>query len=43
MPKEIVDWDLEDPSGKPLEEVREIRDLIRERVRRLIETIDERE
>jgi len=43
VPKEIVDWDLEDPSGKPLEEVREIRDKIRERVRRLIKTIDERE
>lgn len=43
VPKEVIDWDLEDPSGKPLEEVREIRDKIRERVRRLIKTIDERE
>jgi arsenate reductase len=30
------DWGLEDPSGKPLEEVRAIRDEIGERVRRLI-------
>jgi len=26
VPKEVIVWDLEDPSGKPLERVREIRD-----------------
>jgi len=31
------DWPLEDPKGKPIERVREIRDLIREQVRALIE------
>ena len=31
------DWPLEDPKGKPIERVREIRDDIRERVRSLIE------
>jgi arsenate reductase len=31
------DWPLEDPKGKPVERVREIRDDIRERVRLLIE------
>jgi arsenate reductase (thioredoxin) len=31
------DWDLEDPSGKPLEDVRRIRDEIDGRVRRLLE------
>jgi len=41
VPKEIEDWQLEDPEGKPLEEVRKIRDQIRERVRRLIETLNE--
>ncbi len=41
VPKEVLDWELEDPSGKPLERVREIRDQIRERVERLIEAIDE--
>ena len=31
------DWPLEDPKGKPIDKVREIRDEIRERVRALIE------
>jgi arsenate reductase (thioredoxin) len=31
------DWDLEDPSGKPIEDVRRIRDDIDGRVRRLLE------
>jgi arsenate reductase len=31
------DWPLEDPKGKPLAVVREIRDQLRERVRALIE------
>jgi arsenate reductase (thioredoxin) len=31
------DWPLEDPKGKPIERVREIRDDIRDRVRALIE------
>jgi arsenate reductase len=32
------DWPLEDPKGKPVERVREIRDEIRARVRQLIES-----
>ena len=32
------DWPLEDPKGKPLEQVRRIRDEIRDRVLALIET-----
>ena len=31
------DWPLEDPEGKPIERVREIRDEIRDRVQALIE------
>lgn len=31
------DWPLPDPKGKPLETVREIRDEVRDRVRKLIE------
>jgi arsenate reductase len=31
------DWPLEDPKGKPIERVREIRDEVRERVARFIE------
>lgn len=41
VPKEVLDWELEDPSGKPLEKVRETRDQIRERVERLIEALDD--
>jgi arsenate reductase (thioredoxin) len=33
---ERTDWPLEDPKGKPIERVREIRDDIRERVARLL-------
>jgi arsenate reductase (thioredoxin) len=32
-----IDWKLEDPKGKPIEKVREIRDEIKSRVQRLIE------
>jgi arsenate reductase (thioredoxin) len=32
------DWPLEDPKGKPVETVRAIRDDIRERVRKLVES-----
>jgi arsenate reductase (thioredoxin) len=33
----VVDWALEDPKGKPVEEVREIRDDIERRVQELLE------
>ena len=32
------DWPLEDPKGKPIEKVREIRDRIRDRVQALIDS-----
>jgi len=32
MQKKLVDWDLEDPKGKSIEKVREIRDEIERRV-----------
>ena len=32
MQKKLVDWDLPDPKGKPIEEVRKIRDEIERRV-----------
>ncbi len=35
--KPTIDWKLEDPKGKPIEKVREIRDEIEQRVKRLIE------
>jgi protein-tyrosine-phosphatase len=31
VPTRVDDWDIPDPAGKPIEEVREIRDLIEER------------
>ena len=34
--KNVIDWDLEDPKGKPLEKVREIRDETEKRVLKLI-------
>jgi arsenate reductase len=37
--KRYEDWDLPDPAGKPLEEVRGIRDEIRRRVQALLATI----
>ena len=38
--KRYVDWDLEDPSGLPVEKVREIRDDISRRVAILLESLD---
>ena len=35
MQKKLIDWDLEDPKGKSLEEVRKIRDEIELRVKNL--------
>jgi arsenate reductase (thioredoxin) len=32
MQKKLIDWDLEDPKGKPISEVRKIRDGIEKRV-----------
>jgi len=37
--KNVVDWGLEDPKGKPIEKVREIRDEIEVKVLKLIEEI----
>jgi arsenate reductase len=38
--KRYVDWDLPDPSGLPIAEVREIRDDISRRVAVLLESLD---
>ena len=37
--KRYVDWELDDPAGKPVEEVRQIRDDIRRRVERLLDEL----
>lgn len=36
VPTVVEDWDIPDPAGRPIEEVREIRDLIRAQIRELI-------
>jgi arsenate reductase len=38
VPTTVLDWELPDPAGRPLDEVREIRDTVERRVRELIET-----
>lgn len=38
VPTVVEDWDIPDPAGKPIEEVRAIRDGIEERVKDLLET-----
>ena len=35
MQKKLVDWNLEDPKGKPIEKVRQIRDEIEREVGKL--------
>jgi len=35
----VLDWKLEDPKGKPIEKVREIRNEIERRVKKLVEEI----
>jgi protein-tyrosine-phosphatase len=39
MQKKLVDWNLSDPKGKPIAEVRKIRDEIEERVIELSKTM----
>jgi arsenate reductase (thioredoxin) len=38
--KRYLDWDLEDPNGRPVDEVRATRDEIDRRVRELVEELD---
>jgi len=35
----VVDWEIEDPKDKPIEKIREIRDEIEKRVKKLINEI----
>jgi arsenate reductase len=38
VPTTVEDWDIPDPAGKAIDEVREIRDLVEERVRDFVQT-----
>ncbi len=40
VPNELREWNLEDPSGQPIEVVREIRDEIMKCVKALVEELD---
>ena len=37
----VLDWNIEDPKGKPIEMVREIRDVIEERVKELVSNLNQ--
>lgn len=37
----IIEWDIEDPSGKSIEKFREVRDEIEEKVKELIKEVSE--
>jgi len=41
--RKVEDWSIEDPSGKPLETVRRIRDEIRARVEALAASLSRQE
>jgi protein-tyrosine-phosphatase len=36
---DVIDWSIPDPKGRPLEEVREIRNLIEKRIQELCKTL----
>lgn len=36
LEEKTIDWDLEDPAGKPIEKFREVRDIIKEKINKLI-------
>jgi arsenate reductase (thioredoxin) len=38
--KRYIDWELPDPKGQPIEQVRAIRDEIRERVAQLVDELE---
>ena len=38
--RKVEDWGIEDPSGKPVEDVRRIRDLLRDRVMQLVRRLE---
>jgi arsenate reductase (thioredoxin) len=37
----VMDWNIDDPKGKPLEKVREIRDVIESRVKELVTSLSQ--
>ncbi len=39
VPRRVEEWKIEDPAGKSMEKFREVRNEIRERVEKLVETL----
>ena len=37
--KKIIEWEIADPKGKPIDEVRRIRDMLEDKVKRLLEEL----
>ena len=40
LAKKMIAWEIPDPKGKPLDEIRQIRDLLEAKVKRLLEEVD---
>ena len=40
LTKKIIEWEIPDPKGKPIDDCREVRDIIEKKVRAFIEKID---
>jgi len=39
IPKRVEEWKIEDPAGKPIAKFREVRNEIKKRVKKLVETL----
>ncbi len=39
LSKKIIDWEIPDPKGRPIDEVRRIRDIVEVKVRMLLEEV----
>ncbi|GKS66833.1 hypothetical protein YTPLAS73_03800 [Nitrosarchaeum sp.] len=40
--KDVLDWQIPDPKGKPIEQIREIRDQTKSNVMDLIQSLEEK-
>jgi len=40
LAKKIIEWEIPDPKGKPIDEVRRIRDVLEAKVKLLLEEVD---
>jgi arsenate reductase len=40
LAKKIIEWEIPDPKGKPIDEVRRIRDVLEAKVRMLLEEVE---